>query len=214
MSGSSADGPGPGSDRGSLRDPYVAAWSCAANAALYIDDPGPDHLATGSATEPRLVSRHEAWVEFYARYLLVELRAEPSALEQAVTATRAELSGGYPRLIREQLRVSRAEGEPWTRTWERLRPGELRAHRRVQRLALELARAARSIVTEAGAADDTRARARLLTATDHALTDEALGGLLPAHGRAENAATLAERLDAIDAAGDDDANPGGDSHPR
>lgn len=214
MSDSSVDGPGPREDRGSIRDPYLAAWSCAANAALYIDDPGPDQLPTGSATDPRFVSRHEAWAEFYARYLLVELRAEPSALEQAVTATRAGLTGGYPRLIRKQVRASRADGEPWTRTWERLHPGELRAHRRVQRLALELARAARAIVTEAGADDDLHARARLHAATEHAVTDEAIGGLLSAHDRAEHAATLGERLEAIDAAADDDANPGGDSHPR
>lgn len=214
MSDSSADGSGPGEDRGSIRDPYLAAWSCAANAALYIDDPGPDHLTTGSTAEPRLVSRHKAWVEFYARYLLVELQAEPSAVEQAVTASRAELTGGYPRLIRKQLRASRADGEPWTRTRERLHPSELRAHRRVQRLALELARAARAIVTEAGADDDLHARARLLAATDHAVTDEAIGGLLSAHDRAEHAAKLGERLEAIDAAADDDANPGGDNHPR
>lgn len=188
-----------GSGRGSRRDPYTAAWSCAANAVLYIDDPGPGRLAAGSASDPRLVSRHEAWAEFYARYLLVELRAEPAALEQAMTTARDELAGGYPRLIRDQLRASRADREGWAWTWERLRPGELRAHRRVQRLALELAAAARAMITEAGADDDPHARARLLTATEHAVTDEALGGLLPAEDRAESAASLAQRLEAIDA---------------
>lgn len=181
------------------RDPSVAAWSCAANAALYIDDPGPDRLAAGSTAEPRLVPRRQAWTEFYARYLLVELDADAAALEQAARVVRAELAGGYPRLIRDQLRSSRAEQEPWTQTRERLRPSELRAHRRVQRLALELALAARTIVADAGAASDPHARARLLTATRHAVTDEVLAGLLPASARAESAADLAERLEAIDA---------------
>lgn len=181
-----------------VKNPYVAVWSCATNAALYIDDPGPAALPDGNRLEPRTVPRHQVYRDFYARLLVLDLAADPDLLDAAITAARRGLRGGYSRLIITQMGAAHARQESWPTVLERLRPGELHALRRVHRLGLEIARAARQIVTDAGADTDPYARARLLAGLDHTLTDEALAGLLPPAARAANAADLTERLAAID----------------
>lgn len=171
--------------------PYGAAWSCAVDAASVIDDLGPDQFVAGSTAEARAVSRQQAQIEFHARRLLVELDARPGALDQAVAATRADLTGGYLRLIRDQLQASRAEHRPWTHTWGRLQPGQLRAHRRIQRLGFELAHTARTLVAAASADHDPDARARLLAATGQTVTDRTSTDRVADAPRAEGTAAPA-----------------------
>jgi hypothetical protein len=60
-------------------------WSLAANRTLYEEGPGPAQLNVGSTTEPRYVPRQEALRDYYARWLVKELRADRDGFESSAT---------------------------------------------------------------------------------------------------------------------------------
>lgn len=57
-------------------------WTFAANCSLYEEDPGPAELNIGSALEPHMVSRADAFRDLYAHLLLEQLGGEPERITQ------------------------------------------------------------------------------------------------------------------------------------
>src|SRR5688500_9443543 len=81
-----------GSGRSQAEDDMTWAWSSAANCLLYEEDPGPAHLNIWSETEPRWVSRSEAWMNFYAWALLYQLDTEHARLTAVAETIPGELA--------------------------------------------------------------------------------------------------------------------------
>lgn len=95
------------------------------------------------------------------------------------------------------------------RSWAALSPRTLVEQRELWVTAEQIVALAQRMVHDAGAAEDRRARERLLASTSHTLTFDILGALLPAEMEQEPAAELAARLEEIDRS-EDPAGPGGD----
>ncbi|CPW67327.1 hypothetical protein [Mycobacteroides abscessus] len=144
------------------------AWVYAANASIHEETPGPAELNIGSAIEPHMVSRSEAFRDLYAHLLLEDLRADPSRID----ALRSKV-------LRSRKRSSSAEADA------------------IWGIAAELCERARLIIDEAGAADDMQARARLLAGTKHLNRSGVLGQFVPELQR-ELDAELAQELNAIE----------------
>ncbi len=83
-----------GDDRNEGDQDRVMAFSCALNCLLYEQDSGPETVNVGSELEPKTVDRQEAWRDYYARYLLVQLDARPRRLIVAADHCRLRLSAG------------------------------------------------------------------------------------------------------------------------
>lgn len=185
------------------------AWSSAANLSLYDEDPGPrmTEVATGGGT--RMVDRRVALVDLYARQLLVKLDADLERLAAVAEESRREAA--YTRTLRWSRATARSRDESlppastlgrrirraW-QVWSAYMPGNRREMAEVWEIAAELADTARQRVIDAGAEHDLKARARLLASTNHTLTTEILGMLLPPDVHQQRAAELAETLDEID----------------
>lgn len=177
------------------------AWSCAANLQLYDEDPGPRQTNVGNRDEPRVVDRHEALVELYARQVLVSLQADEARMLALAencrqrAATARTLRGGW-----QAVRARRAAGspEPWPRAIAALSPWSRREAASVWAVGAELADAAVQMVRDADAAEDGKARARLLASAKHSLTYDVLGGIIPTDVRMQAAADLADTLRRID----------------
>ncbi|SKK91884.1 Uncharacterised protein [Mycobacteroides abscessus subsp. massiliense] len=144
------------------------AWLYAANASLHEETPGPAQLNIGSAVEPRMVSRTEAFRDLYAHLLLVDIQADQARLDRLQTQI-ADASKHSPSPNVEML---------WA-------------------IAEELCERARAIIVGAGAVDDTNARRRLLAGTKHLNRSVILGQFVPAlQEQIDN--DLLEELDVID----------------
>ncbi|EIU07473.1 hypothetical protein MA5S0422_3017 [Mycobacteroides abscessus 5S-0422] len=144
------------------------AWVYAANASIHEETPGPAELNIGSAIEPHMVSRSEAFRDLYAHLLLEDLHAGPARID----ALRSKV-------LRSRKRSSSAEANA---VWD---------------IAAELCERARLIIDEAGAAEDAQARARLLAGTKHLNRSVVLGQFVPQLQR-ELDAELAQELNAIE----------------
>lgn len=126
------------------------AWTCAINCRLYEQDPGPAELNIGSELEPHMISRGEAFRDFYARVLLQDVRGDPQ------------------RLLRLGRRIDVAS--------RRNRNPEISA---MWSIAADLCQRALVIIDGAGAVDDKRARRRLLAGTKHLISTVAIGQWVP-----------------------------------
>lgn len=146
----------------------TSAWSYAANASIYEHDPGPAELNIGSAVEPHMVSRTEAFRDLYAHLLLEGLQADPERIDR-LKDTISRASKRSPTLETEIV-------------WN---------------IAEELCDRARHIIEGADAVDDTTARRRLLAGTKHLNRSVILGQFVPALQQ-EIDTDLLEELDAID----------------
>lgn len=147
----------------------TSAWVYAANASIHEEAPGPAELNIGSDVEPHMVSRSEAFRDLYAHLLLEDFRADPARID----ALRS-------RVLRSRKRSSSAEADA------------------VWGIAVELCERARLIIDEAGAADDVKARDRLLAGTKHLNRSVVLGQFVPALQQ-EIDTELLQELDAIEA---------------
>lgn len=127
------------------------AWVYAANASIHEEAPGPAELNIGSAVEPHMVSRVEAFRDLYAHLLLEDLQAEKVRID------RLKVTIG-----RKRKRSRNAEVES------------------VWAIADELCERALHIIDGAGAADDDAARRRLLAGTKHLNRSVILGQFVPA----------------------------------
>lgn len=125
------------------------AWVSAINCSLYEEDPGPAQLNIGSRTEPLMVSRREAFRDFYAHVLLEDLGAD-----------RRRIAALADRIGRVKTRRRPMAKEVWG-------------------IATDLCQRACSIIDEAGAANDERARRRVLAGATHLIGTVALGQWVP-----------------------------------
>ncbi|MGV0740232.1 hypothetical protein ABQF35_28100 [Mycobacterium syngnathidarum] len=146
----------------------TTVWIYALNASLYEETPGPAQLNVGSAMEPHMVSRPEAFRDLYAHLLLEALQADPARFD-ILKADIGHESECSPTANVEAM---------WA-------------------IAAELCDRARTIVGGAGAADDHNARRRLLAETQHLNRSVILGQFMPALQHDINN-DLIEELDAID----------------
>lgn len=144
------------------------AWNYAANVSLHEETPGPAELNVGSAVEPHMVSRPEAFRDLYAHLLLAELQADKV------------------RIHRLRARAGRAR--------ERSRNSDFE---NMWAIAVELCERALQIIDGAGAADSEVARRRLIAGTNHLTRSVILGQFVPALQEEINGDLLQE-LDAID----------------
>lgn len=175
------------------------AYSCAANLLLYDADPGPRETNVGSASEPRIGDRREALLNLYARQVLVELRADLArALRLRRDCDRKAADVMTLRNAIRAVRFRRAHGAAWPSALSALTGRSRRDIAEVWTMAAALAAEAARIVREAGADRDEHARARLLAATQHSLTCDILGAVLPADVLAESAQDLADTLRDLD----------------
>lgn len=164
-------------------------------------------VAAGGGT--RMVDRRVALVDLYARQLLVKLDADLERLAAVAEESRREAA--HTRTLRWSRATARSRDESlppaltldrrirraW-QVWSAYTPGNRREMAEVWEIAAELADTARQRVIDAGAENDPKARARLLASTNHTLTTEILGMLLPPDVHQQRAAELAETLDEID----------------
>lgn len=130
------------------------AWIYASNCLLYENDPGPAELNTGTAEEPRMVPRAQAWQHAYALHVLVQCEADHARLTAAARKCRAGITDAAARL--EAYRA---------REWSR---------------AADLFEQAARMVEDAGAIGDDKARRRLLAGCQHQTMMIALGSVIPA----------------------------------
>jgi hypothetical protein len=135
----------------------------ARNCLLWENDLGPAKLNVGTASEPRMIPRAEAWQHAYALYLRGDLDADHSRLTAAACKCREDAVKPQPR---------------WARNWV---PRELSR-------AADLCEQAARIVADAGAAGDDKARRRLLAGCQRETEMISLGNVLPsvAGGAAED----------------------------
>jgi hypothetical protein len=68
------------------------AWLNARNCLLYGGDSGPGLLNVGSADEPRMVPRSEAWQHAYALHVLGACDADHARLTAAARQCREDMS--------------------------------------------------------------------------------------------------------------------------
>jgi hypothetical protein len=130
------------------------AWIYASNCLLYENDPGPAELNTGTAEEPRMVPRAQAWQHAYALHVLVQCEADHARLTAAARKCRAGITDAAARL-----------GAYRAREWSR---------------AADLCEQAARMVEDAGAIGDDKARRRLLAGCQHQTMMIALGSVIPA----------------------------------
>lgn len=148
---------------------YPWSWSCghrlrktpsrhvriyASNCLLYENDPGPAELNTGTAEEPRMVPRAQAWQHAYALHVLIQCEADHARLTAAARQCRASMADATARLGAQRA------GE-WSR-------------------AADLCEQAAQMVEDAGAASDDKARRRLLAGCQHQTMMIVLGSVIPA----------------------------------
>lgn len=144
----------------------VDAWVCATNCRLYEKDPGPDELNIGSGIEPLMVSRREAWRDFYTHVLLGDLDADRDRITALIDK------------IRRIKKRDPAIEECWG-------------------IATDLCRRACSIIDEAKAGEDDRARRRVLAGAAHLVGSVAIGQYVPAY-QAELDNDLLDELNATE----------------
>ncbi|MBF6333638.1 hypothetical protein [Nocardia transvalensis] len=151
-------------------------------------DPGSAQLNVGSETEPRWVPRAEAWRDFYARGLLLDVGAEPELVKRcrdyAETKLQNAIAGN-----REHGRNANPE------FWE---------------CAVNISAIAEEILTSSDADRNLFARQRLLAGIEHLMITTTLGSLPQVN--ADAGATLAATLARIDES-DPDSTPGKGAHP-
>jgi len=173
------------------------AWSLAANCRLYEEDPGPPEVNVGSDTEKRLVSRTDAWRDYYARQLLLGLDAQRSRLEALTDQCRSGLAATkkrrhWFRLIIARLREPGSLSGRLRFAAELLDKHEREQMREVHRCAVDLCDRAAQVLEESGAVDDESVRRRLVAGLEHQMTVETLG-IIPGFSKF-SAERLNERL--------------------
>jgi hypothetical protein len=126
----------------------------ARNCLLYENDPGPAELNVGTASEPRMLPRSEAWQHAYALYLLVDLDADHARLTAAASKCREEAA--KPQQRRNLAWIARELSR-----------------------AVDLCEQAARMVEDAGATEDDTARRRLLAGCRHETEMLSLGNALP-----------------------------------
>ena len=157
--------------RTSVEEDAFQAWIYASNCLLYENDPGPSELNMGTADEPRMVPRAQAWQHAYALHVLVQCEADHARLTAAARQCRASMADAAARLGAER-----------TCEWSR---------------AADLCDQAAQMAEDAGAADNDKARRRLLTGCQHQTMMIALGSVIPAVAES-SAADLQQALREID----------------
>lgn len=130
------------------------AWIYASNCLLYENDPGPAELNTGTADEPRMVPRAQAWQHAYALHVLVQCEADHARLTAAGRQCRASMADAVAWL-----------GAQRASEWSR---------------AANLCDQAARMAADAGAIGDDKARRRLLAGCQHQTMIIALGSVIPA----------------------------------
>jgi hypothetical protein len=158
---------GDGALVGQLEDDAVEAFANAMNCLLFEAE-GPDLLNVGSAEEPRLLPRSEAWQHAYATRVLVSCDGDRGRLAAAAQKLRED-AGNAAAGSRRQRSMSRGA---------------------------ELCDQAIAMVEGTGAVDDNKARRRLVAACEHEGTVIAIG-VIPGVAES-SAAALAETLREID----------------
>jgi hypothetical protein len=78
--------------RTQVEEDAFQAWIYASNCLLYENDPGPAELNTGTADEPRMVPRAQAWQHAYALHVLVQCEADHARLAAAGRQCRAGMA--------------------------------------------------------------------------------------------------------------------------
>jgi hypothetical protein len=154
---------------GQLEKDVTEAWSKAANCLLYEADPGPAMLNVGTADEPRMVPRSEAWQHAYAQRVLLACDGDDARLLAAARQCRDEIGSRFKRGTQRAREMARAA---------------------------DLCDQAASMVEQAGAITDDKARRRLVAACRHEGTVIALG-VFPGVVE-DSAADLIEELREID----------------
>ncbi|WP_063043723.1 hypothetical protein [Nocardia pseudovaccinii] len=149
-------------------------YGCTANCLLYEADPGPSELNIGSQLEPRMVSRAQAWRDFYAQHLTLVVGANSQLLQHCLDFARQE----------------------YDRPRHNLAPDTVREALEFWACAIEIAQMAIDLVTGSGAADNDNDRQRLLASVEHQQTSTAFRVLPDIVER--SATDLAEKLDQID----------------
>ncbi|MFC5833152.1 hypothetical protein [Nonomuraea insulae] len=124
------------------------AWIYASNCLLYENDPGPAELNVGSAGEPRMIPRAEAWQHGYALNVVVDCAGDHARLLAAAQH------------CRDDMRRKAHFGAK--------RVGELAR-------AADLCEQAARMVEQAGAVGDEKARRRLVASCEHETMVMALG---------------------------------------
>ena len=140
--------------RTQVEEDAFQAWIYASNCLLYENDPGPAELNTGTAEEPRMVPRAQAWQHAYALNVLVQCEADHARLTAAARQCRAGIADTAARL-----------GAQRACEWSR---------------AADLSEQAARMVGDAGAISDDKARRRLLASCQHQTMMIALGSVIPA----------------------------------
>jgi hypothetical protein len=97
--------------RTQVEEDAFKAWTYALNCPLSENDPGPAELNTGTADEPRMVPRSQAWQHLYALLVLIHCEADHARLMAAARQCRAEVADPRARLWEERIaELSRAAG--------------------------------------------------------------------------------------------------------
>lgn len=183
------------------------AWSCAANLSLYDEDPGSRVMNVGSRDEPRLADRRQALLDLYARQILVDLEA---GYDRVINLRgRCEERAAAARTLRGGLRTAQARrrlpGVSWPSVVGALTRGGRREIAELWAIGAELADRAATMMNDAGADQDAKARARLLASMKHTLTYDVIGAVVPADVERQAAEDLAQTLREIDERDADDS---------
>jgi hypothetical protein len=132
------------------KDDAIQAFMCARNCLLYEAREGGVLLNVGSADEPRMVPGDQAWRHAYAMHVLIACDGDHDRLTAAA------------RQVRNDLSSKATPGTPHAHTMSR---------------AADLCDQAVGMVVDAGAADDDKARRRLVASCTHETMVIALGVL-------------------------------------
>jgi hypothetical protein len=127
--------------RTQVEEDAFQAWTYALNCLLYENDPGPAELNAGTADEPRMIPRAQAYQHVYALLVLVRCEADHARLTATARQCRAEMNDWQSQLGQERI-------TEWSR-------------------AADLCEQAARTVEEAGAASDDKARRRILAGCDY-----------------------------------------------
>lgn len=118
-----------------------------------LEDPGPAELNTGTADEPRMVPRSQAWQHLYTLLVLIRCEADYARLTAAARQIRTDIANSQSELGRERVtELSRAA---------------------------DLCEQAAKMVKDAGAVSDDKTRRRLIAGCEHETNMIMLGSAMP-----------------------------------
>jgi len=136
--------------RTQVEEDAFQAWIYASNCLLYEADTGPALLNVGTADEPRLIPRDQAWQHAYALHVLVACDGDHARLQAAARQSREDISRKAGLGAQRVRQLSRAA---------------------------DLCDQAARMIEQAGGRDDIKARRRLVAAAQHQTMMTALGAI-------------------------------------